>query len=423
MKNLELNTSKSFETRNLPIHRWYPYLEGFSPLLVKDLIEKYTEKGDLVFDPFVGSGTTLVEALKLERVAKGLDLNPLAVLMSRVKGNWKVDYRVFKEERKELFLDLFKLFPTIESKRTLLGMFIEKSQEKLEFDKKEIEIIKGDNWYSDTISKKLWVIKKRIMEISNEEIRNIFLLGLISILFDVSNLRRDGSTTMKMKKQQVEDAPVLSLFKRQMEMIESDIKNFPIKNVCAEVWEGDIKNLHQHMNENTVDFIVTSPPYIQARGYLTSYRFALILLNSMKYKKERNELNKRIIGHPPHLSDVKLDLDKFTLTSQTIEKLEENNAFESAKIIRNYAKSMFRALHEINRILRGNRRMAMTIGNTVHSNVEIKLNEIIIELTQDQNFSLIKREKIRDLPTTTILNGWFGKGASEELLIFKKIGS
>lgn len=231
------------------------------------------------------------------------------------------------------------------------------------------------------------------MEISTEEIRNIFLLGLVSILFDVSNLRRDGSTTMRMRKQKIKDAPVLFLFKKQIRIMESDIKNFPVKGVCAEVWEDDIKNLHLYLNKDTVDFIVTSPPYIQARGYLTSYRFALILLNPIGFKKRRSELNRKIIGHPPHLSNVDLDLNAYALTSEIIQKLKEKEAFESVKIVENYAKSMFGALDEISRVLKEKKYMAMTVGNTVHSNTEIKLNEIIIELATRQDFRLIKRKK------------------------------
>ena len=66
-------------------HRFYRYPARFSPLFVQAAIEQFTEPGDVVFDPFVGGGTTLVEAMRLGRAGVGSDINELAVFISQVK--------------------------------------------------------------------------------------------------------------------------------------------------------------------------------------------------------------------------------------------------------------------------------------------------------------------------------------------------
>lgn len=66
-------------------HRFYRYPARFSPLFVKAAIEQFTKPGDLVFDPFVGGGTSVVEAMRLGRDAVGFDINELAVFISEVK--------------------------------------------------------------------------------------------------------------------------------------------------------------------------------------------------------------------------------------------------------------------------------------------------------------------------------------------------
>lgn len=66
-------------------HRFYRYPARFSPLFVQAAIEHFTEPGDLVFDPFVGGGTTLVEAMRLGRAGVGSDINELAIFISQVK--------------------------------------------------------------------------------------------------------------------------------------------------------------------------------------------------------------------------------------------------------------------------------------------------------------------------------------------------
>jgi len=66
-------------------HRFYRYPARFSPTFVQAAIEQLTEPGDLVFDPFLGGGTTLVEAMRLGRAGIGSDINELAVFISQVK--------------------------------------------------------------------------------------------------------------------------------------------------------------------------------------------------------------------------------------------------------------------------------------------------------------------------------------------------
>ena len=66
-------------------HRFYRYPARFSPLFVQAAIEQFTQPGDLVFDPFVGGGTSVVEAMRLGRDAVGFDINELALFISEVK--------------------------------------------------------------------------------------------------------------------------------------------------------------------------------------------------------------------------------------------------------------------------------------------------------------------------------------------------
>jgi len=66
-------------------HNFYKYPARFSPKFVRAVIELFSEPGDLILDPFMGGGTTLVEALALGRHAIGTDINSLAVFVAEVK--------------------------------------------------------------------------------------------------------------------------------------------------------------------------------------------------------------------------------------------------------------------------------------------------------------------------------------------------
>jgi hypothetical protein len=66
-------------------HQYYRYPARFSPDFARSVIEKFSKPGDTILDPFMGGGTTIVEALTSGRHAIGVDLNPIALFVSRVK--------------------------------------------------------------------------------------------------------------------------------------------------------------------------------------------------------------------------------------------------------------------------------------------------------------------------------------------------
>ena len=66
-------------------HRFYTYPAGFSPVFVEAAIQSLTKKNDLVLDPFMGGGTTIIEALRANRKVVGIDLNPISSFVTKVK--------------------------------------------------------------------------------------------------------------------------------------------------------------------------------------------------------------------------------------------------------------------------------------------------------------------------------------------------
>lgn len=64
---------------------YHRYPAKFIPQIVSRLVEKYTKEGDLVIDPFGGCGTTLVESKVMGRSSIGVDINPVAILITKAK--------------------------------------------------------------------------------------------------------------------------------------------------------------------------------------------------------------------------------------------------------------------------------------------------------------------------------------------------
>ena len=81
-------------------HGLHPYPAGMIPQIARRLIEKYSNRDDVVLDPFCGSGGVLVEATLLDRKSFGIDINPLACLLARVKTTPIDPKRLIEEWRR-----------------------------------------------------------------------------------------------------------------------------------------------------------------------------------------------------------------------------------------------------------------------------------------------------------------------------------
>lgn len=75
-----------------PVHEWYRFVLSFPPHLVRHYVEKFgLARGQIILDPFCGTGTTLVEAKKLGIGSVGVEANAMAHFAASVKTDWDVE--------------------------------------------------------------------------------------------------------------------------------------------------------------------------------------------------------------------------------------------------------------------------------------------------------------------------------------------
>src|SRR5258708_5960272 len=97
------------KNNNLPLHRWVPWVAGFSADFVEDAIRSYLPKKNSdswVLDPFAGVGTTLVESYLTGLNVVGFEINPYAALATKIKLN-AMKISVHDLTRKNAGLDRF----------------------------------------------------------------------------------------------------------------------------------------------------------------------------------------------------------------------------------------------------------------------------------------------------------------------------
>jgi len=142
-------------------HGYHRYPAKFIPQIVSRLAEKYTKEGDLIVDPFGGCGTTLVESKVIGRPSVGVDVNPVAVLITKVKTT------PIEAQKIE------KAFITLEAK---LSIYSKDTKVKAP----EHERI--DYWFKPEEKRKLAFIFAEISKLEDQDVRDFFYCGFSNIL-------------------------------------------------------------------------------------------------------------------------------------------------------------------------------------------------------------------------------------------------
>ena len=222
-KILNYNVTKSI---NQYLTHWiYPYKGKFHPQMVRALLNIIKlEEGDLVLDPFIGSGTTALEAQLLGINCIGIDISPLCVLQSRVK----VESLYALDEIKSLYDEAVKSF----------------GGSKLSLE---------DTNYEEFLN-----------TIEDERVRNFYTLAKLVAISD--NVRRGRKLVDSFIKN-------LDLMIKSVELHKKVVEDLNIKLGKAKIFEGDARDLN--LEDDYVDGIITSPPYSIALDYVKNDEHAL----------------------------------------------------------------------------------------------------------------------------------------------------
>lgn len=210
---------------------FYSYPAKFLSKLPHGLIERYSKKKDLIFDPFVGGGTTGLEAMLLERQFIGYDLNPFAIFVSNVKTTY-LNPNTLQVHLNSILTQQKKL---IEPKSAVL----DKGDEICLGAKISHEI--------NCLIESIWIKSRKT------PLRLFFELALIHSIKIVG--RRDFES-----KENWKEASIIPIFERKSRKMIREISSLP-RNLKF-IPDFKLASNHQvELDSNSVDLIVTSPPY------------------------------------------------------------------------------------------------------------------------------------------------------------------
>ncbi len=382
----------------------------------------FSKKGDTVLDPFCGTGTVLLEANLSGRDAIGADANPLARLIASVKTR-KLDEIVLNETLK-LLVHRTKLFSKVEYPN----------------------VVNRDFWFSSSTQFQLAKIRRAINELPADEYRSFFEVCFSNCVKKVSyadpriavpvklnpNRFQQGSKEYeKIKKRLIEldSVDVLDKFKaicldniariKKISCISEGISSTIIsENAQALTSSLDDSRLLQ---SNSVDMILTSPPYAGAQKYIRSSSLNLGWLGFTE-TKDLKSLDKKNIGRENYpSSEIKEIITGIHSADKLLKELFLLNR-ERAYVVGNYLQEIILALDESIRVLKSNGYFIIIIGNNKVCNCEFNTQEYLTEYIESKGLNLQFKliDDIKSYGLMTKRNKTADIISREWILVFKK---
>ncbi|MCA3719797.1 DNA methyltransferase [Phenylobacterium sp.] len=259
------------DTRYLT-HDLHPYPAKFPPQIPAELIRRLSLPGDLVFDPFGGSGTTAVEAVRQRRRACSLDANPLSALIGRVKS---------VPLAPEAAAELDALRVTVDSYIANAGGKGANWAEGLIAKHAGLipDIPNLEKWFCTAATGELALLRHLIQSLTSASAQDAALLSLARIVTRVSN--QDSETRYVAHPKELNPGLTLRAFNESLKTVVRKLETSApaLAGACAHFAHGDARtSIATELQPASVDLIVTSPPYPNATDYHLYHRFRLFWL-------------------------------------------------------------------------------------------------------------------------------------------------
>lgn len=381
LKKEELTNKKLFGTfqlnGSLAIHSWYTYITGFSAEFVLESLKKYNITPNLtVLDFFGGVGTTSTVCKQNKIPSISIELNPFACFVAKTKLNWNIDLD-----------NAIKLLENLETK----------------FNYKKIKI-KNElltKYFSTKILEKLLFIKQFSLTIKDKKVKDLFLLALIKILKSVSNCE-NFAPYFQHKEKKLRDASVFKIFKKNLLSMIDDLKKVENSNVKADIIVGDSRIEMKKIPNNSIDFIITSPPYLNNWDYswITKLESDFLDLGLVEIKENFVKSSTYLLEK----NDGKECLIPFNNIKSIIEDLC-NKIGEKRKNIRNgkkfdlivkcYFNDMYSILKEMKRVMKKDSYSLIVLGDSALYDVHVETDEIIGKIGSALGLKLVGIDVLR----------------------------
>lgn len=366
-------------------HNFHAFPAKFPPQLPGKFIEGLTEPGDVVLDPMVGSGTTIVEAFLAGCRGIGFDIDPMALRLCKVKATplaldetATAGNQVLHRAQESLRQDGTELCQQLDAR----------------FEEAERKFL--DYWFLPSTQLELMALIREIEGVQDSNIREFLELAFSAIIITKSggvSMARDLAHTRPHRVQDKTRRSALDEYRKRLSKNLDSLAALARGSGTSEIFCGDAQKLP--LLDHAVDLIVTSPPYASnAIDYMRAHKFSLVWFGHSL--RSLSQLRRQYIGHDAVSGIELVELPDYA--RQVVASLTRVDQ-KKAKVLHRYYSEMTRCLAEMARVLKPGKAAIVVVGSSTMRGMDTRTDVCLGEIGKRVGFELVSiavRELDRD---------------------------
>lgn len=395
--------------KNIPFYSWFKYKEGFSEALVHYLLKPF--KPGALLDPFSGAGAALFAASALGWQTKGIELLSVGMYASQARlAASRVNMPIFKQTVANLlslnFAEYYDQAHSLKHIAITRGAFPEEEEQQL-----------------------IGYIAYCKQTISDTDIQTLLIFAAFCILEDISYTRKDGQylrwdmrSGRSLGNIPFNKGPILTFqdaLTKKLKQIISDLEGVCVQQslfentaspgtllTTPEINQGSCLDLLPHIEQSSIDVVLTSPPYANRYDYTRTYALELVYLGcsdeqvkrlrqemlscTVENKSKRNRIEEyyRSLAREAEFDIINSTFEKqralqevLTILDTYLVQKQLNNP-GIASLVRNYFYEMCFVIYELARILKPGGTVIMVNDNVQYAGEEVPVDLILSDFAQ-----------------------------------------
>lgn len=379
------------ENRAAPVHRWVPWIAGFSGAFVDSVLAAYIgrRKSAIVLDPFAGVGTTLIQSAIRGYSVVGFEINPYAALAARAKLKaLGVKTTLLDDSIEAMQLDA----RSWRNGRPATVVAPETFRSRIAF-------------YSPRVEKQVLHALAFIQKIEDDRVRDLFRIAFGSVMVSFSNYTYEPSLSSRpgAGKPLIDDAEVATALLEKLRHIRTDIEWLrseakETKPGSGHVYNEDFFTGNRRLENGSVDLMITSPPYLNNYHYARNTRPQLYWLGLISSPQEQKPLEENNFGTFWQIARVKehvplaLEHPGLERILSQLRKLSPEKGQYGGRGWANYAASYFndcdRFLEALKRVLGRGGTGVIVVGNSILQGINLPVQDLLADIARMRGFAV-----------------------------------
>lgn len=379
---------------------------SFPPHLVRGYIDDFgLTKQSTVLDPFCGTGTTVLEAKRSGLRAIGIEANPIA----HFAGSVKIDWAICADELLEIAEKIAAhVHEQLMAEGILDDLHFTTGNIPLRTLPAELEkLLLTDSISPLPLHKALVLIDTIDQYATNPTYRHLRLALAKSLVLSMSNLRFGPEVGVG---KIVPDKPVVRPWLAEVQKMAADLRSVGFdQSQSATVILGDARQMESLLAPQSIDAVITSPPYPNEKDYSRTTRLESVLLGFISSKEELREVKKTFVRSNTR-SVYKADDDTEWITDNSVVKdlarriearrieLSKTSGFERlyARVTELYFGGMAKHLHSLKPFLKPEAMLAYVVGDQAsYFQILIQTGTILGMIAEGLGYELVRIDLFR----------------------------